>query len=156
MNKIPFNQLTTYLLPDSMITFTEYTLDRHEKRRMTLQIKDAIIQEIVLSNQKLNREELELYYGEGLEDVDYLQLSSMNCLRIVLRIGINDLEQPVFKVISISRDFYDEGLQELEIMGAETATNTEPNFFLGMAQFATESVTFTPLEQPTRVPIITQ
>lgn len=153
MNKIPFNQLTTCLLPDSMITFTEFTLDRHEKKRMTLQIKDAIVHEIILSNQKLSREELELYYGEGLEDIDYLQLSSMNCLRIVLRVGINELEQPVFKVISISRDFYDDGLQELEIMGAEI--KTEPNYFLSMAQFATEPVTVTQLEQPIRVPIIT-
>lgn len=153
MNRIPFNQLITYLLPDSMITFTEFTLDRHEKKRMTLQIKDAIVHEIILSNQKLSREELELYYGEGLEDIDYLQLSSMNCLRIVLRVGINELEQPVFKVISISRDFYDEGLQELEIMGAEI--KTEPNYFLSMAQFATEPVTVTQLEQPIRVPIIT-
>ena len=153
MNKIPFNQLTTYLLPDSMITFTEFTLDRHEKKRMTLQIKDAIVHELIPSNQKLSREELELYYGEGLEDIDYLQLSSMNCLRIVLRIGINELEQPVFKVISISRDFYDDGLQELEIMGAEI--KTEPNYFLSMAQFATEPVTITQLEQPIRVPIIT-
>ena len=153
MNKIPFNQLTTYLLPDIMITFTEFTLDRHEKKRMTLQIKDAIVHEIILSNQKLSREELELYYGEGLEDIDYLQLSSMNCLRIVLRVGINELEQPVFKVISISRDFYDEGLQELEIMGADI--KTEPNYFLSMAQFATEPVTVTQLEQPIRVPIIT-
>jgi hypothetical protein len=136
-----------------MITFTEFTLDRHEKKRMTLQIKDAIVHEIILSNQKLSREELELYYGEGLEDIDYLQLSSMNCLRIVLRVGINELEQPVFKVISISRDFYDEGLQELEIMGAEI--KTEPNYFLSMAQFATEPVTVTQLEQPIRVPIIT-
>lgn len=153
MNKIPFNQLTTCLLPDSMITFTEFTLDRHEKKRMTLQIKDAIVHEIILSNQKLSREELELYYGEGLEDIDYLQLSSMNCLRIVLRVGINELEQPVFKVISISRDFYDDGLQELEIMGAEI--RTEPNYFLSMAQFATEPITVTQLEQPIRVPIIT-
>ena len=153
MNKIPFNQLTTCLLPDSMITFTEFTLDRHEKKRMTLQIKDAIVHELIPSNQKLSREELELYYGEGLEDIDYLQLSSMNCLRIVLRIGINELEQPVFKVISISRDFYDDGLQELEIMGAEI--KTEPNYFLSMAQFATEPVTITQLEQPIRVPIIT-
>ena len=153
MNKIPFNQLTTYLLPDSMITFTEFTLDRHEKKRMTLQIKDAIVHELILSNQKLSREELELYYGEGLEDIDYLQLSSMNCLRIVLRVGINELEQPVFKVISISRDFYDDGLQELEIMGAEI--KTEPNYFLSMAQFATEPVIVTQLEQPIRVPIIT-
>ena len=120
---------------------------------MTLQIKDAIVHEIIPSNQKLSREELELYYGEGLEDIDYLQLSSMNCLRIVLRVGINELEQPVFKVISISRDFYDEGLQELEIMGAEI--KTEPNYFLSMAQFATEPVTVTQLEQPIRVPIIT-
>lgn len=153
MNKIPFNQLTTCLLPDSMITFTEFTLDRHEKKRMTLQIKDAIVHELIPSNQKLSREELELYYGEGLEDIDYLQLSSMNCLRIVLRIGINELEQPVFKVISISKDFYDDGLQELEIMGAEI--KTEPNYFLSMAQFATEPVTVTQLEQPIRVPIIT-
>ena len=153
MNKIPFNQLTTCLLPDSMITFTEFTLDRHEKKRMTLQIKDAIVHELISSNQKLSREELELYYGEGLEDIDYLQLSSMNCLRIVLRIGINELEQPVFKVISISKDFYDDGLQELEIMGAEI--KTEPNYFLSMAQFATEPVTVTQLEQPIRVPIIT-
>lgn len=153
MNKIPFNQLTTCLLPDSMITFTEFTLDRHEKKRMTLQIKDAIVHELIPSNQKLSREELELYYGEGLEDIDYLQLSSMNCLRIILRIGINELEQPVFKVISISRDFYDDGLQELEIMGAEI--KTEPNYFLSMAQFATEPVTVTQLEQPIRVPIIT-
>ena len=153
MNKIPFNQLTTCLLPDSMITFTEFTLDRHEKKRMTLQIKDAIVHELISSNQKLSREELELYYGEGLEDIDYLQLSSMNCLRIVLRIGINELEQPVFKVISISKDFYDDGLQELELMGAEI--KTEPNYFLSMAQFATEPVTVTQLEQPIRVPIIT-
>ena len=153
MNKIPFNQLTTYLLPESMITFTEFTLDRHEKKRMTLQIKDAIVHELIPSNQKLSREELELYYGEGLEDIDYLQLSSMNCLRIVLRVGINELEQPVFKVISISKDFYDDGLQELEIMGAEI--KTEPNYFLSMAQFATEPVTVTQLEQPIRVPIIT-
>lgn len=155
MNNIPFELLPSRLLPDTMITFKEYTLDRHERKRMTIEIQDAMVHDIILANQKLSRDDLELYYGEGLEDIDYLQLSCMNCLRVVLRTGINELEQPVFKVISLSKDFYEEGLQEVELMGGEQVTASEPNYFLSMANFAAEPVLINQFEQPIRVPIIT-
>ena len=62
----------------SVINFKEYTLNRHERKVLTLEINDGVVQEVFPANMKLNREVLEKYYGDGLDETDYLQLSQVN------------------------------------------------------------------------------
>ena len=108
------------LHPGAVLTFREYTLDRRENRRLACEIKDVVIQMIIQPNQQLSRDDLILYYGDGMSDTDYLQLSSINCLRVVVIAGVDEESNPQYRVIMINRDFYMMGLQEVSIIeGAE-------------------------------------
>ena len=118
------------LHPGAVLTFREYTLDRRENRRLACEIKDVIIQMIIQPNQQLSRDDLILYYGDGLSDTDYLQLSSVNCLRVVVITGVNEESNPQYKVIMINRDFYMMGLQEVSII--EGVENNEISYLSEM------------------------
>lgn len=112
----------------SVINFKEYTLNRHERKVLTLEINDGVVQEVFPANTKLNRETLEKYYGDGLGEIDYLQLSQVNCPRIVVGLGINQNNEMDVKILILNKDFYNMGLQELEVTNEVNISN-EPNFF---------------------------
>ena len=112
----------------SVINFKEYTLNRHERKVLTLEINDGVVQEVFPANMKLNRETLEKYYGDGLDEIDYLQLSQVNCPRIVVGLGINQNNEMDVKILILNKDFYNMGLQELEVTNEVNISN-EPNFF---------------------------
>ena len=112
----------------SVISFKEYTLNRHERKVLTLEINDGVVQEVFPANMKLNRETLEKYYGDGLDEIDYLQLSQVNCPRIVVGLGLNQNNEMDVKILILNKDFYNMGLQELEVTNEVNISN-EPNFF---------------------------
>ena len=39
-------------------------------------------------------------------------------LRLVLILGVNDQSQPIYKVVMLTRDFYENGLQIIKILGS--------------------------------------
>ena len=48
--------------------------------------------------------------------MDYLQLSTMNCPRIVVGVGLDDNNQLKLQVITLNKDFYNLGIQTLDVM----------------------------------------
>lgn len=126
-----YDEVISDIREGSIITYKEYTLDRHERKRETLEIEGAVVQRVFNSNEKLDRATLEKYYGYGLSDIEYLQLSQMNCPRIVLGLGLNTKGELEVKIILLNRDYYNLGLQVLEVTNALESgiTETEPNYF---------------------------
>lgn len=122
-----FESIINSVHEGSVITFTEYDLDRHERKHISFQVKDVVVQAVVKANQKLSREELERYYGDDLDEIDYLQLSEMNCPRIIVSLGVNQYNQIDIKVIVLNQDFFNSGLQELTVTN-ELNISEEPNY----------------------------
>ena len=116
----------------SVIKFKEYSLDRHERKKLSLEIDGAVVQDIIGANQPISKDLMVRYYGEGLDDTTYLQLSSVNCMRVVLIVGNTEDNQPIYKVILFNQDFYNLGLQEIEVIN-EVSLN-EPNYVQQMNQ----------------------
>ena len=114
----------------SVISFREYVLDRHERRKLTLSITDGIVQEVFAANQKLDRDTLEQYYGTELDEIDYLQLSQMNCPRVVVGLGLNSQGELDIKIIVLNEDFFNTQLQELEITNEVNTSAYEPNYLM--------------------------
>ena len=150
-----YEDISLYLQTGSVITFREYLLDRHERKKLNLEIENVVVHDIIPEGKALNREELETYYGEGLDDVDYQQLSCMNCLRVVLILEIGENDQPVYKTISIIRDFVKTGLQEVEMLYGATQ-EVEPIYTAQMLNFGCVPVFSEQDNKPIRVPIISQ
>ena len=122
-----FEECIQSLHEGSVITFKEYTLNRHEKKQLTLEIDDGVVQTVFPANERLSRETLEQYYGTELDDVDYLQLSLMNCPRVVVGLGLNQNNELNIKILVLNKDFYNTGLQEITITNELSSTH-EPNY----------------------------
>ena len=140
---MPYAQLISQIVPGSTLTLREYTYRRGE-RRLTLTIENSLVHDVIPANVHIGREQLEQYYGTDLGDVDYLQLSSVNCFRVVLLIRVDENSNPIYRPILINQDFYETGLQEVELING--ATPDEPVYAPQMlGQY-----------QPVRVPIKTE
>lgn len=98
------------------MTLREYEY-RRNKRRLTLTIENSVVHDVIPANVPVGRDQLEQYYGNELEDKDYLQLSCINCFRAILLIRVDESNQPVYKPVLINQDFYEMGLQEIDIIG---------------------------------------
>jgi len=126
-----FDECVQSIHEGSVVDFKEYTLDRHERKRLSLGISGALVQRVFQANETLSREVLEEYYGTELEDIDYLQLSTMNCPRFVLSLGINREGNVDIKIIILNKDFYTTGLQELTVtneVDPQNLSQDEPNY----------------------------
>lgn len=126
-----FDECVQSIHEGSVVDFKEYTLDRHERKRLSLGISGALVQRVFQANETLSREILEEYYGTELEDIDYLQLSTMNCPRFVLSLGINREGSVDIKIIILNKDFYTTGLQELTVtneVDPQNLSQDEPNY----------------------------
>lgn len=147
---LPYSQLIEQIVPGVTLTLKEYIHSR-KGRQLTLSIANSVVHDVIPANACIGREQLEQYYGADLDDVDYLQLSSVNCFRAVLLIRLDDNNNPVYKPIFINQDFYESGLQEVELISGSLPE--EPIYapqILG--QFEPSYIA----QQPVRVPIITQ
>ena len=125
-----FKECVEQIRERSVIDFKEYELDRHERRKLTLQLDGAVVQKIFQANEKLPRDVLEQYYGEELDEQDYLQLSEMNCPRIVVSLGVDENNNVMnIKVLVLNQDFYNTRLQELTITNELDLNNMyEPSY----------------------------
>lgn len=125
-----FDECVQSIRKGSVISFKEYTLDRHERKRLSLNIDGAIVQEVFPANETLSREVLEQYYGTELEEQDYLQLSCMNCPRFVVSLGISEENVMDIKILILNRDFYNMGHQEITVTNELSPENIafEPNY----------------------------
>lgn len=125
-----FDECVQSIRKGSVISFKEYTLDRHERKRLSLNIDGAIVQEVFPANETLSREVLEQYYGTELEEQDYLQLSCMNCPRFVVSLGISEENVMDIKILILNRDFYNMGHQEITVTNELSPENIafEPSY----------------------------
>lgn len=124
-----FTEVVQMLHKGSVIDFREYSLDRHERKHLSVGIENGVVQAIIPAYEKLPRETLEQYYGTELSETDYLQLSEMNCPRIVVSLGLNQDNQLNIKVIILNEDFYKMGMQEISVIN-ELNPCEEPNYLL--------------------------
>ena len=113
---LSYTQLTSQITAGSVVSFTEYSLDRRERKHVTLSIDHALVHEVIPANIPIGRAALEEYYGDNLSDQDYLQLSCVNCVRYVLLVGVDELDKPEYKPIFFNQDYYELGLQTLEVI----------------------------------------
>lgn len=125
-----FDECVQSIRKGSVISFKEYTLDRHERKCLSLNIDGAIVQEVFPANETLSREVLEQYYGTELEEQDYLQLSCMNCPRFVVSLGISEENVMDIKILILNRDFFNMGHQEVTVTNELSPENMayEPNY----------------------------
>lgn len=124
-----YDELTNSVREGSVISFKEYTLDRHERRHISIQIDDAVVYRVIPTNKQLSREELEELYGTELDDIDYQQLSCMNCIRFVLNLGVQQDGSMDIKIIVVNKYFYETKLQEVELLSEIDSENLyEPNY----------------------------
>lgn len=123
-----FEECMQSLHEGSVVNFREYTLDRHERKKLTLSIEGGVVQAVFPANQQLSRETLEQYYGVELDEVDYLQLSQMNCPRVVVGLGLNQKGELNIKILVLNKDFYNMGLQEIAVTNELNLDESEPNY----------------------------
>lgn len=125
-----FKQLIQSINEGDVITFREYYLDRHDQMKLSYSIDNGVVQAVFQANQKLSIETLVQYYGEGLEETDYLQLSCVSFPRVVIGIGINQQGETDVKIVQLNEDFYNMGLQQVELTKGLSGNLTEPNYLL--------------------------
>ena len=125
-----FDECIQSIHKGSVISFKEYTLDRHERKHLALNIEGAVVQEVFSADEALPREVLEQFYGTELAEQDYLQLSCMNCPRFVVSLGISEENVMDIKILVLNRDFYNMGHQEIVITNEIAPENiaAEPNY----------------------------
>ena len=130
-----FDNLVNSIKEGSVVSYREFTLDRHERKKEVLCIEDSIVQAVFPANVSLDRATLEMYYGKDISDMEAMALSIVNCPRIVLGLGVNSYNELDIKVITLNQDFFNLGLQELIVTNELDPVNLdEPNylFFQGI------------------------
>lgn len=127
-----FEECIQQIHEGSVIDFQEYSMDRHERKHLSLEISGAVVQKVFPANEKLSRETLERYYGTELDDQNYMQLSQMNCPRLVVSLGIKENNVMDIKILVLVKDFYDTKLQMIKVTNEIDPMNiiTEPNYVL--------------------------
>ena len=130
-----FDKLISSIKESSVVSYKEYELDRHERKKEVLYIEDSIVQAVFPANKPLDRVTLETYYGKDISDMEAMSLSVVNCPRIVLGLGVNKYNELDIKVVTLNQDFFNLGLQELTVTNELNPVNLdEPNylFFQGI------------------------
>ena len=100
-----FDECVQSIHKGSVISFKEYTLDRHERKHLSLDIDGAMVQEV-------------------------FQLSCMNCPRFVVSLGISKENVMDIKILVLNRDFYNMGHQEIKVTNEVSPENMgyEPSY----------------------------
>lgn len=122
-----YEELTSEVHPGSVVTFKEYSLDRHEKRHLSVSVDNAAVYDVIQPYEPVPLAKLEQYYGTDLAAQDYQQLAVINDLRLVLSLGINAQGELDIKIIRINPIFFNSGLQTVDITN-EVVIGQEPNY----------------------------
>lgn len=134
---IDYDTLTQQLQEGDIINFKEFHSDRHDRKKLVLDIEGAIIKEIFPANEPINREKLVEIYGEELGDLDYLALSTSNSLRLLLNLGFNQNNEMNIKMITVNKDFCQMGYQVIDKTGSLQGLESEPNYMLSQGLWNT-------------------
>lgn len=125
ITKIPLN---------SNVTFQEFTINSHQKVVKSVEVTGRL-QRIVKSNESLNREELEQYYP-GLERTeDFVALSVYPFYRLVLIVGVDKFNLPIYKTIHTNKYFLHTKLQKLQYENVEQQVQVVPQDMLGFDSY---------------------
>ena len=100
-----FKQLLSYMKPGETINFTEYTLDRHERKHVSIQIENGIIRDRFDAGEIINRDRLMEIYGEELDDQTYLALSVSMSPRFLISVGTDESGNDMVKMLTINEYF---------------------------------------------------
>lgn len=103
---------------DSEVDFQEFTLDRHQKPRLAVQVKGKL-HRIVKSTEGLSREELEEFYPEIKQTEDFVALSVYPFYRLILVVGSSQLGVPIYKAIHTNKYFIHVNLQKVSYKQSE-------------------------------------
>lgn len=109
---LEYKDICEVVRPGGLITFSEYTLDRHQRRKPTACVEKAPVEAVIPAGEALNREQIVAYYGE-VDDHDALVLASAPYPRIVLQVA-DSRGQSTLKVIGLVEAYMGQNLQELE------------------------------------------
>lgn len=109
---VRYKDICEVVRPGGLITFNEYTLDRHQRRKPTAHVEKAPVEAVIPAKEALNRDQIAAYYGE-VSDQDALVMASVPYTRIVIQVA-DDRGQPALKVIGLVEVYMGQNLQELE------------------------------------------
>lgn len=118
----------------SKITFQEFTLDRHQKAKKSVEIRGEL-QRIIMDNEGLNKDEIEQYYPEATQTEDFVALSVYPFYRLILIVGVSQYNLPVYKTIHINKYFLHIGLQKLQYDEGQQVTPVAPQAMLGFESY---------------------
>lgn len=96
----------------SLIEFKEYELDRHENKKVRVDVS-GVLHAIIAPNEKLSSDLIEVYY-KGVSEEVYPVLSCNPFVRLVLTIGTDKIGSPIYRVIALNTYYMSVGLQDLE------------------------------------------
>lgn len=107
-----YENIQEVVRPGGLITFTEYKLDRHQRRKPTAHVEGAPVEAVIGEGESLSRDQIDTYYGE-VSDQDARVLSSTPYTRIVIQVK-DAYDRPVLTVLNLAKLFMDSGLQIVE------------------------------------------
>lgn len=97
----------------TIVTYRDYTLDRHERKHLSSEFANLPIESIIPAGTALNRETLEIYLGKDLENEVYLANSVSNNHRLVLKYTDVSTGKETYYMVSLNPYFMSTKQQEL-------------------------------------------
>lgn len=111
------------------LSYKEYSLDRHENKKLEYSIQDFYLERIIPKEFKLNIDELVLYLGDA-PDEDYLAHSYSTVCRMVLSKEIVQQHKKEYVILELVPYFFETGLQVLDIDRTPiTQLHTQASFY---------------------------
>ena len=126
MTQVSYDQIEN-LSVGTIVTYRDYTLDRHERKHLSSEFANLPIESIIPAGTALNREILEVYLSKNLENEVYLVNSVSNNHRLVLRYTDASNGKETYYIVSLNPYFMSTNQQELFTM-VEEHTPVIPNY----------------------------
>lgn len=96
----------------SLVHFKEYELDRHDNKKLKIQV-DGELFTVIPPEDCLNNEFIALYY-KGVSEESYPSLSYSSFIRLVLIVGTDKNGMPAYKTVELNPYYMLVRLQEVE------------------------------------------
>lgn len=98
--------------PNSVVKFTQFIPDRHEKKHIDF-VEEGVLFQIITPEEKLDMELIRTFYPET-DEQDYPMLSYQPFYRLVLITGEDRLGRKIHKTVHLNKYFMMVGLQTVE------------------------------------------
>lgn len=117
----------------STVEFKQYTLDRHENKKLEESVVGELFA-VIPPLEQLNSDLIETYY-KGVSHEYYPALSQSPDTRLVITVGYDRMGIPIYKTISINKYFNSIGLQTIEYKESAVYKPELPNQILGFNSY---------------------